>query len=39
MPQGAPIMSTRGLRVSYDRCAALDGIDLDVCHGSARPGI
>ncbi|MGA7240951.1 MAG: ABC transporter ATP-binding protein [Bryobacteraceae bacterium] len=32
-PHGAPIISTRGLRVSYDDREVLHGIDLEVCHG------
>jgi len=32
-PHGAPIISTRGLRVSYDGREVLHGIDLEVCHG------
>lgn len=32
-PHGAPIISTRGLRVSYGDREVLHGIDLEVCHG------
>jgi phospholipid/cholesterol/gamma-HCH transport system ATP-binding protein len=32
-PHGAPIISTRGLRVSYSGREVLHGIDLEVCHG------
>ena len=32
-PHGAPIISTRGLRVSYSGREVLHGLDLEVCHG------
>ena len=32
-PHGAPIISTRGLRVSYSDREVLHGIDFEVCHG------
>lgn len=32
-PHGAPIIATRGLRVSYGGREVLHGIDLEVCHG------
>jgi phospholipid/cholesterol/gamma-HCH transport system ATP-binding protein len=32
-PPGAPIITTRGLRVSYGDREVLHGIDFEVCHG------